>query len=177
MRSRLEATWAQWFDNHGFGWQYEPRCYASQNGQYLPDFMLCQGNLFVDIKGIMSDHGTRAKLFDRMSIITQSSPDVVLGIGVGNPPENWSNDRYQTPCAMHYLGHRHGNQVMWINAVAVPLMVVLNENIRRATAERGGCSERASSDGVGVHAYGMNDLSVLIPQAVNLGLAVHVSEI
>lgn len=40
MRSRLEATYAEWLDTNGIVWHYEPRAYASQLGQYLPDFVL-----------------------------------------------------------------------------------------------------------------------------------------
>lgn len=40
MRSRLEAYAAQAFDRAGQPWEYEPRCFASEDGQYLPDFFL-----------------------------------------------------------------------------------------------------------------------------------------
>lgn len=40
MRSRLEARYAAWLDNVGINWTYEPRCFASPEGQYLPDFRL-----------------------------------------------------------------------------------------------------------------------------------------
>jgi hypothetical protein len=38
MRSRLEAGFAQWLDGMGFEWEYEPECFASDGGQWLPDF-------------------------------------------------------------------------------------------------------------------------------------------
>lgn len=40
MRSRLEAGYAMWLDEMGFTWSYEPHCFASRSGQYLPDFRL-----------------------------------------------------------------------------------------------------------------------------------------
>jgi hypothetical protein len=40
MRSRLEAGFAAWLDKHKFEWEYEPHAFASENGQYLPDFRL-----------------------------------------------------------------------------------------------------------------------------------------
>lgn len=40
MRSRLEAGFAQWLDRWRVSWAYEPRCFASDKGQYLPDFVL-----------------------------------------------------------------------------------------------------------------------------------------
>ena len=40
MRSRLEAGFAAWLDSKHFDWAYEPCAFASENGQYLPDFRL-----------------------------------------------------------------------------------------------------------------------------------------
>ena len=38
MRSRLEARYAAAMDYLGWEWIYEPGAFASQDGQYLPDF-------------------------------------------------------------------------------------------------------------------------------------------
>lgn len=39
MRSRLEAKYAQYLDGQSLlVWEYEPNCFASERGQYLPDF-------------------------------------------------------------------------------------------------------------------------------------------
>lgn len=38
MRSRLEADYAAWLDKVGWSWEYEPQCFASEDGQWLPDF-------------------------------------------------------------------------------------------------------------------------------------------
>lgn len=40
MRSRLEAGFAMWLDRRGWAWEYEPTCFASKNGQWLPDFAI-----------------------------------------------------------------------------------------------------------------------------------------
>ena len=40
MRSRLEAAYAEQFDAFGWEWQYEPQCFGTQTGQYLPDFLV-----------------------------------------------------------------------------------------------------------------------------------------
>jgi len=40
MRSRLEARYAEWLDSRKLRWDYEPQCYASPAGQYLPDFII-----------------------------------------------------------------------------------------------------------------------------------------
>lgn len=42
MRSRLEALYAAWLDNHQLDkWTYEPMAFGSPDGQYLPDFFVC----------------------------------------------------------------------------------------------------------------------------------------
>lgn len=38
MRSRLEADYAAHLDANGEKWTYEPECFASAEGQWLPDF-------------------------------------------------------------------------------------------------------------------------------------------
>lgn len=40
MRSRLEAGFAAWLDEWNFEWSYEPQAFASERGQYLPDFRI-----------------------------------------------------------------------------------------------------------------------------------------
>src|SRR5262245_46645920 len=40
MRSRLEARIAAVLDGMGAEWAYEPQAFASNNGQYLPDFLI-----------------------------------------------------------------------------------------------------------------------------------------
>lgn len=44
-RSRLEATWAAFFDNLGWEWEYEPCDFDG----WIPDFLL-EGKYFVEIK-------------------------------------------------------------------------------------------------------------------------------
>lgn len=52
MRSRLEAAWAEQFDAWGWAWEYEPRCLATEEGQYLPDFYVITdtGDAYVEVK-------------------------------------------------------------------------------------------------------------------------------
>lgn len=40
MRSRLEATVAEWLDAQSLVWKYEGPAYGSEDGQYLPDFQI-----------------------------------------------------------------------------------------------------------------------------------------
>jgi hypothetical protein len=50
-RSRLEARWAVFFDAMGAQWDYEPQGYRLPSGRgYLPDFLLPEVNLLLDIK-------------------------------------------------------------------------------------------------------------------------------
>lgn len=51
-RSRLEARWALLFDTVGIAWEYEPRCFRTPEGGYLPDFLVGQRNRWwLEIKG------------------------------------------------------------------------------------------------------------------------------
>jgi hypothetical protein len=54
MRSRLEAAWAEQFDAMGWPWRYEPECFASPDGQYLPDFLVSipgyAAHVYVEVK-------------------------------------------------------------------------------------------------------------------------------
>lgn len=51
-RSRLEARWALLFDTVGIPWQYEPRCFRTPEGGYLPDFLVGKVRPFwLEIKG------------------------------------------------------------------------------------------------------------------------------
>jgi hypothetical protein len=49
MRSRLEARVAEWMDSGGLAWQYEPRVYKSESGEYLPDFQVGE-RTFIEVK-------------------------------------------------------------------------------------------------------------------------------
>lgn len=49
-RSRLEARWAVFFEEHGTEWQYETQGFELPSGRYLPDFYLPYWNMFVEIK-------------------------------------------------------------------------------------------------------------------------------
>lgn len=54
MRSRLEAAWAEQFDSMGWAWKYEPECFATADGQYLPDFLVSipgyADHVYVEVK-------------------------------------------------------------------------------------------------------------------------------
>ena len=67
MRSRLEATVAEWLDTQGLIWKYEGPAYGSEDGQYLPDFqiigLLIEGvshTLYFDVKPPHLEQGSPA---------------------------------------------------------------------------------------------------------------------
>lgn len=55
-RSRLEATWAAFFDAHDMEAVYEQRAFEFVDGtRYLPDFWLPQSRAWVEVKGVLTD--------------------------------------------------------------------------------------------------------------------------
>lgn len=79
MRSRLEALYAAALDDQGRKWEYEPRAFANERGQYLPDFYLPDEGLYAEVRP------TRARAADapsRMEIIWDSDPDAVLAVWI-----------------------------------------------------------------------------------------------
>lgn len=88
MRSRLEASFAAHLDSLDVTWAYEPRCYADETGQYLPDFQVTKDDLpplFYEVKPPTADHG---KALSRMHIIRASLPlaSLLVVIPYGTPP-------------------------------------------------------------------------------------------
>jgi hypothetical protein len=83
MRSRLEARYAEWLHSYGLDWEYEPRCFASSGGQYLPDFLIRdvwflsdKRDVYVEVKPVMPTED----IFERMSVIWASEPDALLAL-------------------------------------------------------------------------------------------------
>lgn len=83
MRSRLEAGFAQWLDQLGCTWEYEPECFADETGQYLPDFLVrdvqllapvLRYDLYVEVKPTADVHDAIALLDGPMSRIFASHP-------------------------------------------------------------------------------------------------------
>ena len=77
MRSRLEARVAGELDAGGDAWVYEPRAYANEGGQYLPDFEITDRALpmFIEVRPTY-ESGLPAR--ERMAIIWDSEPSAVL---------------------------------------------------------------------------------------------------
>lgn len=85
MRSRMEAEFAArlddvWRDEFGDEWSYEPMCFASATGQYLPDFMVVTPGgqrIYIEVKPEVGDFDA---LRNRVEIIWESEPDAFLCI-------------------------------------------------------------------------------------------------
>jgi hypothetical protein len=90
MRSRLEADYAAYLDRQDCPWEYEPECFASPEGQWLPDFRGGQDRALIELKpaAYLFDHlgegeiGPAVKRIDsylkRMTIAWASKPDASL---------------------------------------------------------------------------------------------------
>ena len=93
MRSRLEARYAAQLDDEGRHWTYEPRAFANQAGQYLPDFQVepedddpWPATMFVEVRPTV-DGAFRA--MTQMPIIWDSLPDAVLMIVIPDQGLYW----------------------------------------------------------------------------------------
>lgn len=82
MRSRLEARFAAMLDANRVPWTYEPRAFANQHGQYLPDFRV-HDNIYIEVRPNV-ERGMLA--FDRMPIIWDSEPEAILAIVMPERP-------------------------------------------------------------------------------------------
>lgn len=79
MRSRLEARVAADFDTTWQRpWTYEPRAFANELGQYLPDFRLDLGEGFIAYVEVKPTIDLAFRIMPRMQIIWDSEPDARL---------------------------------------------------------------------------------------------------
>jgi hypothetical protein len=91
MRSRLEASFAEWLDLAGLQWDYEPVCYTSKDGQYLPDFRLRavhvgttgERTVYFEVKPPLERPAALAVL-DRMKAIWASEPQAILALAMAD---------------------------------------------------------------------------------------------
>jgi hypothetical protein len=96
MRSRLEARYAQHLDSYSppTPWRYEPRAFASRQGQYLPDFEIIVPDgcpWFIEVRPTM-ELAYEALL--PMQIILESEPDAALWVVTPTHYlESWPDDR------------------------------------------------------------------------------------
>jgi hypothetical protein len=89
MRSRTEALYAAAMDKANVQWMYEPRAFADENAQYLPDFafsLFCRP-VFLEVKGHL-EPGEVGDVQRKMQVIWASMPEAVLTIWEGWPMVN-----------------------------------------------------------------------------------------
>lgn len=92
MRSRLEAKYAAWLDHLKLSWEYEPRCFADERQQYLPDFrvegvrfLLGTPTIYVEVKPTLPL--ARTFIEDRpYEAIWASEPDAVVALEISREP-------------------------------------------------------------------------------------------
>lgn len=101
MRSRQEALWAAAFDRWGWKWDYEPECFGSVLGQYLPDFRIHESlwgalpvergpqgtSTYVEVKSPawFTEDGDEWDTAHRWAeIIRASEPDAILMFCIGD---------------------------------------------------------------------------------------------
>lgn len=110
-RSRLEATWACFFDQCGWKWKYEPFDYDG----YIPDFalLLPAGNVLAEVKPCLSlkDMKDHTKKIDDSP---WNGEALILGVGLLQTESAWNRylglighydigpSRVWEPCAIHF---------------------------------------------------------------------------
>ena len=84
-RSRLEARWAVYFDFIGWDWLYETEGFSLGGGDfYLPDFLLPDSDLWVEIKAGRPDENELRKA---KKLAIQSDKSIVFAIGLPDAHE------------------------------------------------------------------------------------------
>ncbi len=113
MRSRLEAIFAASLESvmqeepERFAppvWEYEPMCFASQRGQYLPDFAYwirqhdgTAARVYIEVKPVIRSQEMLDDILERMSIIWDSEPDAILSLcELGGKRRAWEGVRAES---------------------------------------------------------------------------------
>jgi hypothetical protein len=105
MRSRLEALYAQSLDSGGIEWEYEPQCFADEQGQYLPYFRV-NHRWWVEVKPESADlHAALAKMHRILS--TETDARLTVSTNEGSY-ENPSFGHWRVSCCPDFpCGHCH----------------------------------------------------------------------
>lgn len=95
MKSRTEASFAQWLDKRRWNWQYWERtpgfCFAGPSGQYLPDFRILfyeepSDGMFVELKPT-AQHAWDARLSMMPIFDTYPNATLIVVAPYGNYPD------------------------------------------------------------------------------------------
>lgn len=108
MRSRTEAAYAAHLDAAGITWEYEPRCFADETRQYLPDFLILDLRYptYVEVKGAHPPKEEVEAIKKRMEVIWASEPDAFLMLVVTSTGDVFHADGAQED-EFHHTGVRH----------------------------------------------------------------------
>lgn len=79
MRSTWEVKYANFLDQKGIKWTYEPMAFKTSEGFYFPDFYLPGEACWVEIKGRLTDEAAK-----KMENFQKSYPNEKLTILRGN---------------------------------------------------------------------------------------------
>lgn len=77
-RSRLEASWAEWFDNYRIVHVYESEGFNIDSIYYLPDFYLPELKTIFEVKGVL-DTADMAKLKSFAPLAAKHAITTILG--------------------------------------------------------------------------------------------------
>lgn len=83
-RSKLEASWARFFDNITMRWTYEVEGYEFADGtRYLPDFWLPDCKTFFEVKGVFDE-----KSWNKIRQLSNaaSPKEILVAIGESDVP-------------------------------------------------------------------------------------------
>lgn len=89
MRSSWEIKVAQWLDEHGIAWRYEPVAIPLGDSSYTPDFWLPELGVFWEVKGYMNERSIRKiarfrELYPRSVLVVLTGPALrIMGIDTG----------------------------------------------------------------------------------------------
>lgn len=81
MRSKLEAAWARFMDEHATKWAYEPTGFDLDGVRYLPDFWLPDCRTFLEVKGLMDDASER-----KIAALVEAAAPRGITVVVGEAP-------------------------------------------------------------------------------------------
>ena len=118
-RSRLEATWAAFFDELGWDWEYEPALF--EGAGWTPDFLIRKRHLLVEVKPVVSPTG-----WDRHPAVEYAMrrelPEDLLVLFAGVSPESrWLN---RLPYPEDYEGERLEYEgavdTPWVGRAVIP---------------------------------------------------------
>lgn len=112
-RSRLEARYAMFFDEHRIRWAYEVEGFEIDGVRYLPDFWLADSRAYFEVKGPHQERVELPKLWQDFIDARNQSPadieDVLFVVGnemgelrVGNQPPGSAAWGRCKSCAIWY---------------------------------------------------------------------------